>query len=170
GTRKSPTQQVGSGKDIPQPVLQGNTASNVAEFKSQVAAAEEQAAQSAAQQPAVTSAGGMTAAQQAASAASGPTGHPVACAPGQPCVQQQLSPARQEEQQLAAKDRELAYASRFASNLVFAQKTTDSAQTSQQRPSGLTKAPASDATSLAAPRAAGDPPPITTAQTPAQGK
>jgi len=158
GTRKSPTQQVGSGKDIPQPVLQGNTASNVAEFKSQVAAAEEQAAQSAAQQPAVTSAGGMTAAQQAASAASGPTGHPVACAPGQPCVQQQLSPARQEEQQLAAKDRELAYASRFASNLVFTQGANGTAQISQSRNSGPTAASDSSYSSLVKPKPADDPP------------
>jgi type IV secretion system protein VirB10 len=41
---------------------------------------------------------------------------------GQPCQQQysgqtQLSPVQQQAQQLAAKERELAYNSRFASNL-----------------------------------------------------
>ncbi|MFZ0664095.1 MAG: TrbI/VirB10 family protein [Acidobacteriaceae bacterium] len=172
--RKSPKQQAGNG--VPQPMLQDNTANNVADLKSEVAAAEERAAQAAAQQPAATATTGMTAAQQAASAAYGPTGQPVACAPGQPCAQsqaayqQQLSPAQQEKQQLAAKDRELAYASRFVSNLVFAQKTTDSAQTNQQQHLGSATAPASGTTSLVAPRAAGDPPANATAQTPVQSK
>ena len=124
GTAKKPSaQQNGSGHEAPQPVLQDNTANNVADLKSQVAAAEEQTGQSAAQQQATSQVAGMTAAQQAAAAAYGPTGKPVACVPGQPCTapQQQLSPAEQTEQQLAAKDRELAYASRFASNLVYSQ-------------------------------------------------
>jgi len=121
--KKPPAQQNGSGHEAPQPVLQDNTANNVADLKSQVAAAEEQTGQSAAQQQATSPVAGMTAAQQAAAAAYGPTGKPVACVPGQPCTapQQQLSPAEQTEQQLAAKDRELAYASRFASNLVYSQ-------------------------------------------------
>jgi type IV secretion system protein VirB10 len=121
--KKPPAQQNGSGHEAPQPVLQDNTANNVADLKSQVATAEEQAAQAAAQQAAPTTSAGITAAQQAAAAAYGPTGKPVACVPGQPCTpsQQQLSPAEQTEQQLAAKDRELAYASRFASNLVYSQ-------------------------------------------------
>ena len=120
--KKPPAQQNGSRHEAPQPVLMDTTANNVADLKSQVAAAEAQATQDAAQQPAGPTAT-MTAAQQAAAAAYGPTGKPVACAPGQPCVapQQQLSPAAQAEQQLAAKDRELAYASRFASNLVYSQ-------------------------------------------------
>ena len=121
--KKPPAQQNSSGHEAPQPVLQDNTANNVADLKSQVAAAEEQAAQAAAQQAAPTTSAGMTAAQQATAAAYAPTGQPSACAPGQPCApsQQQLSPAEQTEQQLAAKDRELAYASRFASNLVYSQ-------------------------------------------------
>ena len=174
--RKSPKQQAGNGHDAPQPMLQDNTANNVADLKSQVADAEERAAQSAAQEPAATAPGGMTAAQQSAFAANGQTGQPVVCAPGQPCpqqqavYQQQLSPAQQEEQRLAAKDRELAYASRFASNLVFAQKAADPAQTHQQQHPGSTTSPASGATSLVAPWAAGDPPANTAAQTPAQSK
>ena len=121
--KKPPAQQNGSRHEAPQPVLQDNTANNVADLKSQVAAAEEQTAQATAQQAAPTTSADMTAAQQAAAAAYGPTGKPVACVPGQPCTapQQQLSPAAQTEQQLAAKDRELAYASRFASNLVYLQ-------------------------------------------------
>ncbi len=121
--RKPPAQQNGSRHEAPQPVLQDNTANNVADLKSQVAAAEAQTAQDAAQQQATSPVAGMTVAQQAAAAAYGPTGKPVACVPGQPCTapQQQLSPAEQTEQQLAAKDRELAYASRFASNLVYSQ-------------------------------------------------
>ncbi len=121
--KKPPAPQNGSGHDAPQPVLMDTTANNVADLKSQVAAAEAQTTQDAAQQQATSPVAGMTAAQQAAAAAHGPTGKPVACVPGQPCIapQQQLSPAEQTEQQLAAKDRELAYASRFASNLVYSQ-------------------------------------------------
>ena len=121
--RKPPAQSNGSGHEAPQPVLMDTTANNVADLKSQVAAAEAQTAQDAAQQQATSPVAGMTAAQQAAAASYGPTGKPVACVPGQPCTapQQQLSPAEQTEQQLAAKDRELAYASRFASNLVYSQ-------------------------------------------------
>ena len=121
--KKPPAQQNGSRHEAPQPVLMDTTANNVADLKSQVAAAEAQTAQDAAQQQATSPVAGMTAAQQAAAAAYGPTGKPVACVPGQPCSapQQQLSPAEQTEQQLAAKDRELDYASRFASNLVYSQ-------------------------------------------------
>jgi len=76
-----------------------------------------------------------TPAQQAAVSPYGPTGQPAPCIPGQPCaqqqsasMQQQLSPAAQEEQQLAAKDRELAYDARFASNLVYARQPDSQAQ------------------------------------------
>src|SRR5215469_12102950 len=83
----------------------------------------------------------MTAAQQAA-AAYGPGGQSAPCMQGQPCpqqsgyyAQQQVSPAAQAEEQLAAKDRELAYNSRFASNLVFA-RTADQSNARQQSPAG----------------------------------
>jgi len=49
--RKLPKEHAGSKNGIPQPMLQDNTANNVADLQSQVAAAEERAAQSAAQQP-----------------------------------------------------------------------------------------------------------------------
>jgi type IV secretory pathway VirB10-like protein len=140
--KKPPAPQNGSGHEAPQPVLQDNTANNVADLKSQVAAAEEQTAQATAQQAAPTTSADMTAAQQAAAAAYGPTGKPVACVPGQPCTapQQQLSPAEQTEQQLAAKDRELAYASRFASNLVYSQ-AQQSANPEQHTPASANIAP-----------------------------
>ena len=179
--KKPPAPQNGSGHDAPQPVLQDNTANNVADLKSQVAAAEEQAAQTAAQQTAPTTSAGMTAAQQAAAAAYGPTGQPSACAPGQPCApsqgtyQQQLSPAEQEAQQLAAKDRELAYESRFASNLVFTQASAhppsnDQARSTQQPIPATGAAPSQGGSSFVAPRAVGDPPANPAAGAPSQRK
>lgn len=112
----------------PQPVVQDNTDNNVQSLKEQLAAAEQQiqqAQQAAQQNPSNQVGAGMTPAQQAAAASYGANGQMAPCVPGQPCVQQsgygqpQISPAQQEEQQLAAKDRELTYNSRFASNLVY---------------------------------------------------
>ena len=105
--------------------FQDNTESNQQELRSDTAAAEqrmpEQGTNSA--DPSTQS---MTPAQQAAAAAYGPNGEPNPCAPGQSCpqaptgyAQEQPSPAQQEAQQLAARDRELSYDSRFASNLVY---------------------------------------------------
>ena len=171
GTGKKTPAESGNRQQAPQPVLQDNTANNVADLKSQVAAAEERAAQ---QQPASSPSLAATAAQQAAAAAYGPTGQPVACAPGQPCAQsqppnqQQLSPAQQEEQQLAAKDRELAYQSRFASNLVFTRTADGVAQNTQNQNSASTPMPDPSASSLVTPRAAGDPPANETAKTSSQ--
>ena len=119
--KKTPTQKSGTPNQPPQPTLQDSTDNNVQDLKNQVAAAQQKAAQQSAN-PADPSLAAATPAQQAAAQAYGPTGQPVPCVPGQPCAQgqQQLSPAAQEEQQLAAKDRDLAFDSRFASNLVFA--------------------------------------------------
>ena len=122
--KKGPTQQASAGHQAPQPALQDNTDNNVQDLKS-LAAERRREAEEAQQTSALTNA---TAAQQAAAAMYGQTGQTVPCAPGQACPQQvvaygqqagQLSPAQQEEQQLAAKERELAYNSRFASNLVY---------------------------------------------------
>ena len=58
-----------------------------------------------------------------------PGGRFFGCVPGQVCTPemqqqnpqaQQLTPEQQQEQQLAAKDRELAYNARFASNIAYA--------------------------------------------------
>lgn len=104
--------------------LQDSTASNRQELKSDVSAAEQRTPQgtNAADPPTQN----VTPAQQAAAAAYGPNGEPNPCISGRPCAQapngyaqQQLSPAQQEAQQIAARDRELSYDSRFASNLVY---------------------------------------------------
>ncbi len=122
---KTPARQAANAHQVPQPTLQDNTDNNVQDLKNDVAAAQQKAEQDRinAWNPALQN---MTAAQQAAAATYGPNGQAISCAPGQPCTQtsggysqQQLSPAQQAEQQLAAKDRELTYDSRFASNLVY---------------------------------------------------
>src|SRR6266849_7017927 len=73
--------------------------------------------------PALASA---TPAQRTAAAAYGPTGVAAPCVPGQPCsqlqqgdMQMQLTPIQQQAQLIAAKERERADNSRFASNLVY---------------------------------------------------
>lgn len=115
------------------PDVQNNTANNVAAYHAEL--------KSERQHPQDDVPSG-TPAQQAAGSAYGPTGLPVTgtpCVPGQPCsapgyVQQQgssgggggqsqLSPADQISLQLAAKERERQYASRFESNLVYSQST-----------------------------------------------
>jgi len=115
---KKPAQKNTGTHEPPQPTLQDATDNNVQDLKNQVAAAQQKSAAD----PALANA---TLAQQAAAANYGSNGRPMPCLPGQPCSQQagyaqaQLNPLEQEEQQLAAKDRELAYAARFASNIVY---------------------------------------------------
>jgi type IV secretory pathway VirB10-like protein len=173
--KKSPTQQGTGSHQAPQPFVQDNTDNNAQEMRSNAAAAEQKMPQQGTNptDPALQNA---TPAQQAAAAAYGPNGQPVPCTPGQSCPQQQpqLSPAAQEEQQLAAKDRELAYNSRFASNLVYtrapdqpSQKASSTALAdnagagitgSQQAPVSSQSVSDLAASNLIAPRAAGDPP------------
>ena len=126
---KKPAMQAGKNQP-PQPTVQDNTDNNVADLKSQLQAEQlkeqQQAAVAAANDPALARA---TPAQQAAAAGYGATGQSLACVSGQPCPQgatgqqnggqQQITPEQQQAQQLAAKERELAYNSRFASNLVY---------------------------------------------------
>jgi type IV secretion system protein VirB10 len=164
--KKTPTQKNGTPNQPPQPTLQDSTDNNVQDLKNQVAAAQQKAAQQAAN-PVDPSLAGATPAQQAAAQAYGPTGQPVPCVPGQPCAQgqQQLSPAAQEEQQLAAKDRELAFDSRFASNLAFA-RAPDPPQQPQAAQVVTQSSPGKSAGNFIAPRAAGDPPAGSAAQTP----
>ena len=126
--KKTPAQQAAAKGQPPQPTLQDNTDSNVHEFKNQIQA-ERQKDQSATMaaaamgDPALASA---TPAQQVAAAAYGPTGVAVPCIPGRPCsqmqqgnMQLQLTPVQQQAQLIAAKERERADDSRFASNLVY---------------------------------------------------
>lgn len=177
-SRKLSTQKGTASHEVPSPALQDNTASNQQELRSDAAAAEhrmpEQGADSAA--PPAQS---MTPAQQAMAASYSPNGEPTPCIPGQPCpqgasgyAQQQLSPAQQEAQQLAARDRELSYDSRFASNVVYTQAPEQSAQkpssaalansagTNGPQQNAVSSLTAQNQTgsSLIPPQAAGDPP------------
>ena len=130
--KKTPAQQAAAKGQPPQPTLQDNTDNNVQDLKNQVQAErqkEQQAANiaAAAQDPALTSA---TLAQQAAAAAFGPSGEAsTSCGSGRPCGQAQqgtmppqLTPEQQQAQLIAARERERADNSRFASNLVFSEQ------------------------------------------------
>jgi type IV secretion system protein TrbI len=138
--KKTPAQQANAKGQLPQPTLQDNTDSNVQELKNQIQAEhqkERQATMAAAAMgdPAPAS---PTPAQRAPAAAYGPIGA-AACVPGQPCsqlqqgdAQMQLTPVQQQAQLIAAKERERADNSRFASNLVF---SGSAGQTQQQQQS-----------------------------------
>jgi len=186
-TGKKPAQKNAGTHEPPQPTIQDATDNNVQDLKNQVAAAQQQAAQQkTAADPALANA---TLAQQAAAANYGPNGQPVPCVPGQPCAQQtsymqpQLTPSQQEEQQLAAKDKELAYAARFASNIVYSSAPSETPRLepsaalaeSESAPSAQGNAssylPAQDraaASNLIPARAAGDQPANSSAQSTAQ--
>jgi type IV secretion system protein TrbI len=151
--KKTPAQKGATPNQPPQPVIQDSTDVNVQDLKNQVAAAQQPA------NPVDPTLAAATPEQQAAAQAYGPTGQTVPCVPGQSCAQgqQQLSPAAQEEQQLAAKDRELAFDSRFASNLVFARAPDPPPQ--QPAAQAVTQSsPGQSASGFIALRAPGDPP------------
>ena len=146
--KKTPAQQAAAKGQPPQPMLQDNTDNNVQDLKNQVQAErqkEQQAAMAAAatEDPALASA---TPAQQAAAAAFGPIGVAAAgastasCLPGRPCgqgqqsaMQPQLTPEQQQAQLIAAKERERADNSRFASNLVYSHLAEQQQQQPQQQ-------------------------------------
>src|SRR5271167_2375392 len=141
--KKTPGQQAATKGQPPQPALQDNTDSNVQELKNQLQAErqkEQQAALAAAAlgDPALASA---TPQQRSAAAAYGPTGLAVPCIPGQPCpqaqqgnMQMQLTPVQQQAQLIAAKERERADDSRFASNLVYSREPQQPQQQGQMTP------------------------------------
>ena len=154
--KKTPAQQAAAQHEPPQPMVQDNTDNNVQDLKNQLATEKQQSTQT-----------GMTPAQASAMSSYSPTGQQTPCVPGQTCPQQQngygqaagepqLSPAQQEAQQLAIKERQLAYDSRFASNLVYAHQA-DAA-------SPVTAASQS-ASNLVASRTAGDSSSATAGQT-----
>src|ERR1700736_3646226 len=138
--KKTPAQQASAKGQPPQPTLQDNTDSNVQELKNQLQAErqkEQQATMAAAAlgDPALASA---TPQQRSAAAAYGPNGLAIPCVPGQPCpqaqqgsMQMQLTPVQQQAQLIAAKERERADNSRFASNLVYS-RSADPPQQQQQ--------------------------------------
>jgi type IV secretion system protein VirB10 len=179
------TPQASAKGQPPQPTLQDNTDNNVQDLKNQLKAERDKEAQQQAgdtansNDPALASA---TSAQRAAAAAYGPTGVEVPCIPnqanpGQPCqqpgygpagygqqanAQPQLSPEQQQAQLIAAKERERADESRFASNLVYSRaqqqpQVSGQAPTAQYVPTAST-AQRQEESSLQAVRDAGDPP------------
>lgn len=170
--KKTPGQQAKAKGQAPQPALQDNTENNVADWKSQLKAEQLQQQQQTATAANDSTSARATPAQQTAAGAYGPTGQPLPCVPGQTCPQaafgqqnggqQQLTPEQQQAQQLAAKERELAYNSRFASNLAYSGSADPPPQQQQgMTPTGSIGRPGS---SIISPRAAGDPPPAPTGQ------
>ena len=161
--KKTPAQQASAKGQPPQPMLQDNTDSNVQELKNQIQAErqkEQQARMAAAAMgdPALASA---TPAQRTAAAAYGPTGVAAPCVPGQPCsrlqqgdMQMQLTPVQQQAQLIAAKERERADNSRFASNLAYSGSAVQpQQQQGQAMPAQYGPADRQANSSLAAPEA-----------------
>ena len=150
----------------PAPQVQDNTANNVAALQAQLAQ-EKQQQQEATLAAAAANYG--TPAQQAEAAGLGANGQapPAAYTGGsvppntQSSAQPQLSPEEQQAQQLAAKERERQYASRFESNLVYS-RSAQQVQAEQQgsaaqaNPYAIAPQPGQP-TNLTPPRAAGEP-------------
>jgi len=180
--KKTPTQQTAAKGQPAQPMLQDNTENNVQDLKNQLKAQQDRDRQQAATatansgDPAVGGASGPTAgtpAQQEAAAAYGPTGVAAPCVPGQPCTQAgygqaaygqsgnaqpQLSPEQQQAQLIAAKERERADESRFASNLVYSRAPDPPQQTPGRAatPQHVAPTPQSEDTNFVSPRSAGE--------------
>jgi type IV secretion system protein VirB10 len=180
--KKTPTAQAGVKGQPPQPMLQDNTENNVQDLKNQLKAQQDRDKQQGATSqanngdPSLGTASGLpagTPAQQAAAAAYGPTGVAPPCVPGQSCpqagyvptgygqpgnAQPQLSPEQQQAQLIAAKERERADESRFASNLVYSrapdqpQQTPGKASTTQN----ATPSPRSEDSNFVSPRSTGE--------------
>lgn len=136
--KKNTSQSSTAQHEPPQPTIQDTTDNNVQDLKNQLAAERQKEAQAtgAAQQTPGLAPPNATLAQQAVASTDGPTGQSPVCPPGQPCPQhqsampQQLSLAQQQTEELAAKERELAYNARFASNLVYARSADPQAESS----------------------------------------
>jgi type IV secretion system protein TrbI len=138
----------------PQPMVQDNTDNNVQDLKNQLQA-EQQKGQPHATVPNPDYA---------------PGGRYFGCVPGQVCTPemlqqnpqaQQLTPEQQQERQLAAKDRELAYNARFASNIAYSRASDPPSGPMSVAPEGyqqpLNRA-ADPNSSLIVPHTAGDRP------------
>ena len=139
--KNTPGQKASAKGQPPQPALQDNTDSNVQELKDQLQAEhqKEQQAIMAAAAMGDSALASATPQQRSAAAAYGPTGVAVPCIPGQPCpqmqqgnMQMQLTPVQQQAQLIAAKERERADNSRFASNLVYSRSADPPPQQLQQ--------------------------------------
>jgi type IV secretion system protein TrbI len=169
GKKTTATQAASKGQP-PQPTLQDNTDNNVQELKNQLKAERDKEQQQAAAgaDPSLAAA---TPEQRAAAAAYGPTGVATPCVPGQPCpqagygqqgsAQPQLSPEQQQAQLIAAKERERADESRFASNLVYA-RVPDQQQAPTQLPAQYSQSgQRQEESNLLPPRTAGESPDTT---------
>jgi type IV secretory pathway VirB10-like protein len=160
----------------PQPFVQDNTANNVADLQNQLATEKQKQQQD--QQMAAALAAAQTPAQQLAANQYAANGQPTLPPPqpyqqGQPQNgQPQLTPEQQQAQQLAGKEREIAFNSRFASNLVYSAKVDEerASQVMQARGLGqVAQAPTGDpyatavnggqGSSFTTGRAAGEQPP-----------
>jgi type IV secretion system protein TrbI len=126
--KKTPAQQAAIKGQPPQPILQDNTENNVQDMKKQVQAErqEEQLTGVVVSGAEDRSTPSTKRGQQAAAPAFSPIGEgPTSCGAGQPCGQSQqsmpaqLTPEQQQARVIAARERERADNSRFASNLVF---------------------------------------------------
>jgi type IV secretion system protein TrbI len=160
--KKTPAQQASAKGQPPQPTLQDNTDSNVQELKNQIQAERQKERQptmaaGATGDPALASA---TPAQRTVAAAYGPTGAAATCVPGQPCsqlqqgdTQTQLTPLQQQAQLIAAKERERADNSRFASNLVYSRSVEQPQQQGQMMPAQYSPADRQTNSSLVTPEA-----------------
>jgi type IV secretion system protein VirB10 len=142
-TKKGSGHAAASQHVVPQPALQDNTDNNVQDLKNQLAAERQREAQATAAQAAQadttpTMMNGIPI-QPGVISGVGPGAQVGPCMPGQPCqpqgvyAQPQVSPEEQQAQQLAARERELAYNARFASNLVYP-RTNDAPLASRQDP------------------------------------
>jgi type IV secretion system protein TrbI len=112
-------------KAPPQPLIQDNTADNVQDLKNQLLAEQRRQAQMTHPGPDPDYA---------------PGGKYFGCVPGKPCTPamldqnpqaQQLTPEEQQEQQLAARERQLAFNSRFASNIAYIRRATTDPESNQ---------------------------------------
>jgi len=100
------------------------------------------------------------ASQRTVAAAYGPTGVAAPCVPSQPCsqlhpgdTQMQLTPLQQQAQLIAAKERERADNSRFASNLVYSRPADQPQQQGQMMPAQYGPADRQTNSSLVTPEA-----------------
>ena len=160
--KKTPAQQASAKGQPPQPTLQDNTYSNVQELKNQIQAERQKDRQAtmaagATGDPALAS---TTPAQRTVAAAYGPTGVAAPCVPSQPCsqlqqgdTQMQLTPLQQQAQLIAAKERERADNSRFASNLVYSRSVEQPQQQGQMMPAQYGPADRQTNSSLVTPEA-----------------
>jgi type IV secretory pathway VirB10-like protein len=154
--RTKPAGSTQPAKDTPpQPLVQDQTASNVAEMRNELAQEKQKEAQDAALAQSLAS---QNSTQKGAILAYGMDGRPIrgaTPAQGEAATQQSTAPdpAQQAAAQLEAEEKKRIDNARFASNLVFtrSQEQQASVQTQQTSASGQAQAPAMPATAAVPP-------------------